>query len=57
MISFGICKSIQKNVEMCRNKSIFYKSCAKETENERLYLHRISIKIEEAKSDKGEAGI
>lgn len=32
MISFGICKSIQKNVEMCRNKSIFYESCAKETE-------------------------
>ena len=42
---------------MCRNKSIFYESCVKETENERLYLHRISIKIEEAKSDKGEAGI
>lgn len=42
---------------MCRNKSIFYEPCAKETENERLYLHRISIKIEGAKSDKGEAGI
>jgi hypothetical protein len=42
---------------MCRNKSIFYEPCAKETENERLYLHRISIKIEGAKSGKGEAGI
>ena len=57
MISFGICKSIQKMSKCVEIKSIFYKSCAKETENERLYLHRISIKIEEAKSDKGEAGI
>ena len=52
MISFGICKSIQK-----MSKCVEIKAFSMNLVQKRLYLHRISIKIEEAKSDKGEAGI